>query len=172
MEGIPDDIDCPSIDHPDQNATAAHALSTDRRNPSFNPGGVGLLGNGELRPLPKSTPKGNGNACASTHLQKISAIELHNFLLDWNDGVVEYWNNGSKKIRNRFILPFFPQHSIIPTFHYSSFISNMTCQTIIGYFFLPMTIHTPPHGHLNPGLRGWSFALSDIPMTVLTIHLS
>jgi hypothetical protein len=55
VQGISSDVDSPSVNHPDQDATAAHALTADRWNPSFNPGLIGFLKSRKLRPLPKAT---------------------------------------------------------------------------------------------------------------------
>jgi hypothetical protein len=55
MERIPNDVDCPSIDHSDQYSTTPHALTADSRHPSFNARGIQVLNNGKLRPLPKTT---------------------------------------------------------------------------------------------------------------------
>jgi hypothetical protein len=41
-----------------------------------------------LRPFPETTPQGDSDPSASTHLQKVSAVDLHN-LSSWNDGMVE-----------------------------------------------------------------------------------
>ncbi len=48
----------------------------------------------------------------------------------------------------------------------------MACQTVVGYFFLCMTIHAPVHRHLHPWFKGRFFALTDIPMAVLAFHFS
>jgi len=46
----------------------------------------------------------------------------------------------------------------------------MACQTVVTRFGSGMTIHTPIHCHFDPRSGWWSFALTDISMTFLTIH--
>ena len=48
----------------------------------------------------------------------------------------------------------------------------MARQTVIRHFLLGMTIHAPPHRHLDPRLRRGFLALRDISVTGLALHLS
>jgi hypothetical protein len=78
MEGVPDDICCPTIDHPYHRSTTAHALGTDGRDPSFNSRFIPFWSRRELGPFPETSAERDGRACAPTHLKKIPAIDLHN----------------------------------------------------------------------------------------------
>jgi hypothetical protein len=90
VQRVPGDVDGPLIDHPDEYSATAHALSTDRGNPSFNTGFNSTFRSRELGPLPEAASHGDGDPGPSSQFQKISSSDLHKKPI----GIMEYWNNG------------------------------------------------------------------------------
>jgi hypothetical protein len=50
--------------------------------------------------------------------------------------------------------------------------SDMACQTVVGQFFLGMTVHTPAHRHLDKWFRRRYLTLTDLSMTGLTLYFA